>query len=106
MKQKAADEFMGGQSRLFDGVAVGIVLITESDPVIVDGTDAMVADGHPVGVATNIFYHLPGIGKGGFGENDPLIGTESLNPFLKSLRGSVLAQFPGKRHLFLVIGLF
>ena len=85
MKQKAADELMGRQNCLFDFAVVGIVLVTENDPAIIDGTDAMVTDGHSVGVTANVLYHLLGIRKRGFGEDDRWICTEISNPSLKSL---------------------
>lgn len=62
VQQKSADEFLGAQAHDLELIAVGIVAPSKAYLAVFEADQAMVSDGHAVGVATEISEHLFGTG--------------------------------------------
>jgi len=71
MKQEATQELLGRQGHHSFLIAMGVVLPAESDLVVLEGDEAMVGDGHAMGVAAEIAEHVMGTAKRRFGIDDP-----------------------------------
>lgn len=72
MQEKALDEVGGGNGGFFFDVAVGAIAVAEGDGLVFDLSDAVVADGDFMGVASEVFEHLLWSCEGLFGIDDPL----------------------------------
>lgn len=72
MEQKAPDEFLGGQRHRFHGAASSIVFPLETHLVVLDSKQAMVGDGHTVGISAHIVEDLLGAGEWSLGIDYPL----------------------------------
>ena len=84
MEEKAADKLQGregDQSVLF---RMAIVPCLESDFAVLATDQAMVGEGHSVGVATDISIDVLGASKGFFGIEDPLLVPESFEEAIES----------------------
>ena len=55
MQQEAADELVGGERHSFGPLLVFIVLPAETDFTMLQGYQALVGDGDPVGIAAQVF---------------------------------------------------
>src|ERR1700682_1650847 len=71
VQQKAADKFVCRQRHDFLLVVVGVVLPTEADVTVFHVEQAVIGDGDPMGVSTDVIEHLCGAGKGRFGMDHP-----------------------------------
>lgn len=69
--EKSADEFDGGNGR--DVLTAG----AKDDGVVVDADEASVADGHAMGVTTEIAIHLLGTPERAFGVDDPALVVQA-----------------------------
>jgi len=72
VEQKAPDEFLGGQCHCFHGAASSIVFPLETHLVVLDSEQAMVGDGHTVGISAHIVEDLWGPGERSLGIDYPL----------------------------------
>ena len=72
MQQKATDKLRGGQCHRLEAVLLAIVLPAEADEAVLDGQDAVVGEGHAVGVAAEVVEHTGGSVEGRLGVDDPL----------------------------------
>jgi len=71
MEQEAAEELGRGEVHRLHAVTVGVVAPAESDDAVVQGEEAVVAEGDAVGVAAEVGEHLRGAAEGGLGVDDP-----------------------------------
>jgi hypothetical protein len=101
MEQKPADKFVGGQGHRFVLAAMAIILPLEADLIVLDIEEAVVGDGHAVGVAAHVVEDLLrssewalGIDHpfGSFGAGQELGESES---FAKRFQGGEELQFTG-----------
>ncbi len=76
VQQEAANELLRIQGHLFLFPVVGIVLVKETDLVIFDAEQTVVAHGNPVGVGAEIADDLLGAGEGALGVDRPGLGLE------------------------------
>ena len=73
MEQEPSNEFHGIKRHDLAGVPVLSVLVVEHDLVVMHRNDAMVGDGHPVGVPAEVIEHLFRSGKGLLGVDHPFL---------------------------------
>ena len=80
-------------------IAVGVVLPTETDFAVVEGWDASVGDGDPMGVAGEVLEHLLGTAERWFGVDDPLFVPYGLEPAVPCLGMGELKELSVKFEL-------
>jgi hypothetical protein len=74
MQQEAAQELFRGQGHLpllISLISVGIILPAEGDLVVLQRHQAVVGDGHAMGVACEITQHIMGAAERWLGIDDP-----------------------------------
>ncbi len=71
--QKAADEFIYTQDQLFLLISILVVAPLECDDSIFKLQNAIVGDGNPVGIASEVFNHVTGIFEGRFAVDNPFL---------------------------------
>ena len=76
MEEEAAQELHGFQSHAGLLVAVSVVPPDETDLLSIEGQQAMVGDGHAMGVAAEVAQHMGRAAEGRFGVNEPLLPGE------------------------------
>ena len=72
MHQEATDELRCGQRHRLEAVLLTVVLPAEADEAVLNGQDAVVGEGHAVGVATEVVEDAGGSVEGRLGVDDPL----------------------------------
>ena len=72
MEQEAPDEFIGGQGHRFDLVASPVIFPLEAGLIVFDIKQAVVGDGHAVGIAAHIVEDLLRPGEWALGVDHPL----------------------------------
>src|SRR5207302_8707297 len=60
---------------------VGVILPVKGDALLVEGQQAMIGDGHAMGVAAKIAQHLHGSTEGGLGIDDPVVAVQAAEEF-------------------------
>lgn len=106
MKQKAAQEFLCRQWQLFLHVSMRTVSPGECNFSILERNQAMVGNGHSMGVAAEIFENLLRPAEWAFAVNHPMGAVEIVNEGAKCLRirkmlqFSVKADFPSIKSFF------
>jgi hypothetical protein len=94
VEQEAAQELLRIERHPSFLIPVGIILPAESNLVMFESHEAMVGDGHAMGVAGEIAEHMMGTAEGGLGVDDPVLteqgAQEGAERFLvgKWLKGS------------------
>ncbi len=78
VKQEAADELGGLQSHDAWSLLMTVVSAAEADLVGLTGEQALVGDGHPVGIASQVLQHLLWTPKRRFRVDDPIAFLELL----------------------------
>jgi hypothetical protein len=73
MEQKAAQELLRSERHDFLLIPVGIILPAESNLIMLESNEAMVGDGHAMGVAGEIAEHMMGTAEGWLGVDDPVL---------------------------------
>ena len=86
VQEKAAEEVHGikGHDALF--AAVGIVAPAEADALAIEGGDAVVGDGHAVGVAAEVAQDMFGAAEGRLGVDVPVLVAKLLDQLIKHRR--------------------
>ncbi len=105
MKQEAADELGGGQGARFLRSALSIP-VCKGDTTISEIGDAMVGDSDAVGVAPEVVQNLFGSCEGGFGVDDPGLGSNLAKKPAKPIGGLEGGCLPGKLEVARMKGLF
>ena len=72
MQQEAADELLRIHTHHFLARFVAIILPVKADLAIGEADQAIIGNGHPMGIAAEIVEHLPGAAKRRLGVNVPL----------------------------------
>ena len=73
VEQEAAQELLRTERHHSLLISVGIILPAESNLVMLESHEAMVGDGHAMGVAGEIAEHRMGTAEGGLGIDDPVL---------------------------------
>ena len=94
MQQEAAQELIQRYGHQFLFVVVSRVAPTKSDLVVGKRDQAMVGDGHAMGVAAQILEHILGAAKGWFGVDDPVFRNSGLSQEAKILGCASRARSP------------
>lgn len=76
MEQEAAQELLRTEGHHSLLISVGIILPAETHLVMLEGHDAMVGDGHAMGVTGEIAEHMMRTAKGWLGVNHPVLTEE------------------------------
>jgi hypothetical protein len=84
MEHEPADDFLGIKCHDLMVVPVLSVLVVEHDLTVMYRNDAMVGDGHPVGVPTEVIVHLFRPGKGLLGVDHPFLLLKFPDQLLES----------------------
>jgi len=74
--QETAKKLHGRQRHCALLVAVGVVLPPESDLFAVEGEQAMVGDGYPMGIAAQVAEHLCRSAESRLGMDNPVVAVE------------------------------
>ena len=85
MQEKAADELVCWQGHGLDAIALASVAEGKAHLTVVDIDDAVVGDGHAVGVAPEIVEHLLRSCHGALGIDHPRLVIEAGDESLKAL---------------------
>ena len=86
MQQEAAYEFVGADRQLLDAVAVPAVAIREGDLAAIDGEQALVADGHTMGVTAEVFEDPVGGGEGRPRKTNPVFARHAFDHLTNAAR--------------------
>jgi len=86
VQEEAPQELSGGKSHLALLAAVGVILPAKGDALLLEGQQAMIGDGHAMGVGAQIAQHLHGPTEGGFGIDDPVVSVQAAEKFGELLR--------------------
>lgn len=73
VEQEAAQELLRIERHPSFLIPVGIILPAKGNPVPVEGYEAVVGDGHAMGVAGEIAEHMMRTAEGGLGVDDPVL---------------------------------
>ena len=73
MLAKAAQELGSGESHDALLIAMSIVSPSEGHVMTIEAEQALIADGHAMGVAAEIAQHATGFTKSGLGIDDPVL---------------------------------
>ena len=73
MLAKAAQELGGGESHDALFIAVSIVFPSKAHAVTIEAEQALIADGHAVGIPAEVAQHVAGSTESGLGINHPVM---------------------------------
>ena len=90
--QDAAQELDGVEGQPFLFAAVLVVLDGEGDLASLEVDDAVVGDGHAVGVAAQVAEDLLGSAEGRLGVDDPVLAVEAV---AEAPPPAIVGQIPG-----------
>ena len=96
VQKEAAQELGGRERHLALLAAVGVILPAEGDALLVEGQQAMIGNGHAMGVAAEIAQHLHGAAEGGLGIDDPVVAVQAAEEFCELLADR-RERRPGRR---------
>ncbi len=85
VQKETAQELGGAKSHCAGLATVGVILPAESHALLVEGQQAMIGNGHAMGVATEIAQHLHRAAEGGLGINHPVVAMETTQQFCELL---------------------
>ena len=105
MQQEATQEFIVRQSGELLFVVVSGIAPAKSHLAIGKGDQAMVGDGHAMGVAAEILQHIFGAAKGTLQVHHPVFSKQWPQPSSKDLGFAEQLQLFGEAELTIVEGL-
>lgn len=73
MYQEAPYELTGSQAHLLLLVAIPVVTPLEGDHSVFKFQNAIIGDGHPVGIASEVFDHFTGVFERRLAVDDPFL---------------------------------
>jgi hypothetical protein len=85
VQKETAQELLGRQSHALFLIAMSVILPEEGDLVVVQGQEAVVADGDTMGVAGQISQHVVWAPKRPLGIDDPLLAKKWPQECVKGL---------------------
>ena len=65
--------------------ALGVILPAKGDAFMVEGQQAMIGNGHAMGVTAEVAQHLHGSAEGGLGIDDPVVAVQTADEFCELL---------------------
>jgi len=77
VQKETAQELGGAKGHRAELATVGVVLPAESHALLLEGQQAMIGNGHAMGVATEVAQHLHGTAESGLGINHPVVAVEA-----------------------------
>ena len=86
VQKEAPQELGGSKCHLALLAAVGVILPAKGDALLVEGQQAMIGNGHAMGVAAEIAQHLHGSAEGGLSIDDPVMSVLAADEFSELLR--------------------
>jgi len=102
VEEEAADELGSIEGHQAEAVAMGVVLPAESDLAFLEPDEAVVGDGDPVRVATEVIQDLGGAAERRLGVDDPVGLVGALEQVVERSRIRQGRQFSMKLELSLV----
>ena len=106
VEQEAAQELLRSERHHSLLVTVGIILPTESNLVMVESHEAVVGDGHAMGVAGEIAEHRMGTAEGGLGVDDPVLTEQGAQEGAEGLFVFERLERSGEGELVLLEAMF
>ena len=94
MEEKATDKLRSGQAEKSVGSGVGVVSGAEGHDLTVEGEEALVGDGGPVGVMAEVAENMLRMAEGGFGVGVPSDSSQVAN---QSFEGGRLLEMLAHR---------
>jgi len=85
-RKKRAQELGGAKSHCAGLATVGVILPAESHTLLLERQQAMIGNGHAMGVATEVAQHLQGTTESGLGINHPVVAMETTQQAATHLR--------------------
>jgi len=101
-QQEAPDALSGREAPHLEGVVLPIIAPAEVDDAVLHSDETRMADGHPMGIAPEVRYHLLGACAGRLGIDDPLLPPEGIQPLDK--RGGLLQRRCPRGNMELPLG--
>lgn len=99
MKEEPSDKLVGLKRHGFLTVMVGIISPEERNLAVLEGEDAVITDGDPVGISAEVLKDPLGAIEGGFAIDDPLFTVE-LPPERIEVSGVLeMAEIGGKDQI-------
>lgn len=99
VEEKTAQELIHRKRHSALLVAVRRISPTESDVAICQGNQAMVGDGHSMGIAAEVFENMFRAAKGPFAVDDPIVAIELPDQGAESLRVGKVLELAMKANL-------
>src|SRR5437870_1323371 len=94
VQKEATQELRGGQGHLTGLATVGVILPPESHALLFEGQQAMIGNGHAMGVAPEIAQHLQGTTESGLSIDHPVVTCRRRISFANCRRSARAAAGP------------
>lgn len=94
VQEEATNELLGLQSHGSLALLVSVVFPAEDDLFWMDGEEAMVGDGHPVGIAGQVFKNLLGTPERRFAIDHPVAGLQAPQIAIPAVSVGKMVKFP------------
>jgi len=102
VEQEAAQELLRSERHDSLLISVGIILPAESNLIVLESDEAVVGDGHAMGVAGEVAEHMMRPAKGWLGIDHPVLAEESTQEGAESLVVFERLERSGKGELVLL----
>ena len=99
MKKEPADKLVGLQGHGFLTVMVGIIPPEEGNLAVLEGADAVITDGNPMGISAEVLKGPLGAIEGGFAIDDPRFAVEMPPEGLEVFGVLEMAEIGGKDQI-------
>jgi hypothetical protein len=99
MKKEPSDKFIGLQGHGFLTVMVGIIPPEEGNFAVLEGTDAVITDGNPMGISAEVLKDPFGAIEGGFAIDDPGFPVEMPSEGFEVFGVLEMAEVGGKDQI-------
>ena len=86
VKKESPDKFHGRQCHGFKLIPIFSISVEEGNVAVFDSKDAMVGQGHPMGIASQVVENFFGRREGFFGIDDPFLLAGGLEQLRKSVQ--------------------
>jgi hypothetical protein len=99
MKKESPDKFIGLQRHGLLTVPVGIIPPEEGNFAVLEGEDAVITDGNPMGISAEVLKDPLGAIEGGFAIDDPRFPVEMPPEGLEVFGVLEMAEMGGKDQI-------